>query len=616
MTLPFKRQAKIELSPYLAVRWLPAAALVALFAGITGCQGQLDRIDRRTEALLKERSVMLGSTKVGQGLAERRPDEVSNRDFDDTSPDTVNPSASEIGYTPAPQQVEDLAIADRLRAYAAHANGAAVDPDGEAALTPMKLSLEDALRISEETGREFLSNQEDYILSAIRLLQERRLWGPRFFNDTSFGLSGSGDDGRFEHASNIINTLRATQRLPYGGDVEARWIVNATDQLRDRATGGYVQSSQLLLSADIPLLRGAGNVAREDLIQAERSLIYQSRAFERSRRSLLVSIAQDYFDLLQQQAVIQNQQLQIEGLRGLLESTAGRVEAGRLSPFQEDLSRNQVLRAQATLAGQRERYILQRDRFKFRLGIPVEQPIEIQPLNLELPAPASSQESAATQAITYRLDLQNERDQLDDRRRAIRNARNNLLPDLDINGSLGVPTDDDDATGGLAIDADELDYSIGVTLGLPLDREIQRLALRSQIVNLERDIRNYNQFRDNVIVTARSSIRNIDLAKFQLRLAEQQVEINERRLRDLELRDTTNPQQVVDAELDLVQARNDVAQSRTNLRNNILGYLLATGQLRVAEDGMLVPPTSGAENPVPSVNQVPPANQVPPEAGP
>ena len=93
-------------------------------------------------------------------------------------------------------------------------------------------------------------------------------------------------------------------------------------------------------------------------------------------------------------------------------------------------------------------------------------------------------------------------------------------------------------------------------------------------------------------MSARSTIRNVDLAKFQLRLAEQQVEINERRLEDLNLRDTTSPQQVVDAELDLVQARNDVAQARTNLRNAILGYLLATGQLRVAEDGMLIPPSN------------------------
>ncbi len=586
-----------------------AFAAGALLISLSACTGQLDRIDRRTEALLAERSVMLGSTKVGQNLADRRPEERGSRDFDDTSPDTVNPAASELEYTPAPQVVEDMAIAERLQAYAAHARGASQDPDGSPPIEPMRLTLEDALRISEQTGREFLSNQEDYILSAIRLLQERRLWGPRFFNDTRMGLAGQGDEGRFQHAASIINTLRATQRLPYGGDVEARWIVNATDQLRDRATGGYVQSSRLALSADIPLLRGAGNVAREGLIQAERNLIYQARAFERSRRELLVSIAQDYFDLLQQQAVIDNQIRQIEGLVELQESTAARVEAGRLRPFQEDLSRNQVLRAQARLAGLRESYILQRDRFKTRLGIPIEVPIEIVPLELELPAPSVSQDQAAERALLFRLDLQNERDQLDDRRRAIRNARNALLPDLNIDGSIGIPTPNDDPTGGLAIDAEELDYTVGVTLGLPLDREIQRLTLRSQIVNLNRDLREYDRFRDNIIVQARSAIRRIDLSRFQLRLAEQQVVINERRLEDLSLRDDANPQQVVDAQIELNAAENDAAQSRTDLRNAVLNYLRDTGQLRVASDGELIPPVVPADaTPVPGAPQGDPMN--------
>lgn len=575
---------------------MPPIMVCILIAMIAGCSGELSRIDRKTEKLLTQRSVALGSTKVGQGLATRSPGSRGAGDIYNTDPSTVNPNTAEIEFQTAPQELEDLQIASRLQTYAQHAGGQGPDPDGETPVEPMMLTLSDALRISELSGREFLSNQEDYILSAIRLLQERRLWGPRFFNDTGFTLSGNGDQGRFEHAANIINTLRTTQRLPFGGNVEARWLVNATDQLRDRATGGYVQSSRLSLSADIPLLRGAGNIAREGLIQAERDLIYQARTFERSRRSLLVSIAQDYFSLLQQIAVIENQIAQIEGLEKLRDSTAARVDAGRLNPFQKDLAENQVLRATATLAGQRERYILQRDRLKIRLGIDVAKPIDIAKLQLELPAPLVSQELAADRALTYRLDLQNRRDQLDDRRRAVINARNGLLPDLGLTGSLGVPTPGDDPTGGLAVDTDELNYSIGVSLGMPLDREIQRLGLRSQIVNLERDIRGYDQFRDGIIIAARSSVRNIDLAQFQLRLAEQQVEINMRRLEDLNLRDDASPQAIVDAENELNAARNDAAQSLTNLRNAVLNYLLNTGQLRVRANGELAPPGEAASD--------------------
>jgi outer membrane protein TolC len=176
----------------------------------------------------------------------------------------------------------------------------------------------------------------------------------------------------------------------------------------------------------------------------------------------------------------------------------------------------------------------------------------------------------------------------------VRIARNQLLPDLDIDGSVGIPTDDDDPTGGFGIDVEELDYSVGVTLSLPLDREIERLNLRAQIIGLEQSIRNYDEFRDGVIVDARSAVRNIDLARFQLRLAERQVEINIRRLEDLELRDDTDPQSVVDAQDELVAAENARDQSLTALRTAVLDYLLQTGQLRVAADGSIeVPPGAG-----------------------
>ncbi|HHN77594.1 MAG TPA: TolC family protein, partial [Phycisphaerales bacterium] len=331
------------------------------------------------------------------------------------------------------------------------------------------------------------------------------------------------------------------------------------------------------------------------------------RAFERSRRQLLVSIAQDYFNLLEQASVIQNQQEQIKGLERLYESTAAKVNAGRLRPFQKDLASNQVLRARASLAGQRERYILQLDRFKARLGLDVGTPLELKELELEIPMPSAGQADAAEAALRYRLDLQDRRDRLDDRRRAIRNARNALLPDLDIAGSLGIPTPTDDPTGALGLNAGDLDYSLGITLGLPLDREIERLTLRRRMIELEQAQRDYDLFRDGVIVEARSAVRNVDLARFQLRLAEKQVEINLNRLEDLSLRDDTDPQSVVDAERELNEARNARDQAKTGLRTAVLNYLLSTGQLRVTPEGEFQPlPIS--EPPSPVERDAPPMN--------
>jgi outer membrane protein TolC len=452
------------------------------------------------------------------------------------------------------------------------------------------LDLQGAFRIGHLTAREFLSAEEDYIVGAISLLIERHLWGPRFFNDTSVTLSGQGDQGSFQHTLEIINDLRVTQRLPYGGAVEAGWVWDATEQLRQQATGRYRQSSELALSAEIPLLRGAGLVAQEDLIQAERDLIYRARSFERFRREFLVQIAQDYFELIELLSRIANQESQVASLKVLEEGTAERVKAGRLSAFELNLTTNQVLQATSELLSLREQFILAIDRFKVRLGLDVDRPLKILPLQFDIPEPEIGLQEATALAMQLRLDLQNQRDRLDDARRAVANARNALLPDLTVKARVGVPTDPLAHEGRLSFDIDETTYLAGLTLGLPLDRQIERLRLKQASIGVSQQQRRYEQDRDSVVVGVRSALRQIELARNQLTLAEMGVQIAERRLEEQKLKaDLVEPQKIVDSENDLLDARNSRDQSLTNLRNAVLNYLLQSDQLRVKRDGTIEP---------------------------
>jgi outer membrane protein TolC len=179
---------------------------------------------------------------------------------------------------------------------------------------------------------------------------------------------------------------------------------------------------------------------------------------------------------------------------------------------------------------------------------------------------------------------------VDDTRRALRNAKNQLLPDFNIAGEVSVPTDNDDDTGGLDPDVNELDYDLSATLSLPLDRESERLRLRSAVINLERRVREYERERDEVIVSVRAALRNIEQARFQLQLAEQQVEINTRRLEGQRLKaDEIDPQDVVNAENDKLDAENQRDQAITELRNAVLNYLLESDQLRIGRDGKVLP---------------------------
>lgn len=531
-------------------------------------------MDRELDRLVAQRSAALGPDAVNPH--EPAPD-VPEPDDDsyDEEPGTTNPAAGELSYRAADP---DRDVAALLADLSERSLG---DPDRRTTLT-----LADVLRQAEQTARDFKTAEEDYLLAAIRLLIERHLWSPRFFNDTSAVISGDADDGNYDSALDLVNTLRVNQRLPFGGDVEARWITRATEQLTDTATEDYVQSSSLIFDANVPLLRGFGRVAREDRIQAERDLVYSARTFERFRRSFLVDVSRDYFRLLNTRARIANQQRQLASLRTVEARTQELVDAGRESAFRTKIVSSQVLTAEAGLASLRESYVLGLERFKVRLGLDPNTPLELEGLGVSLPDPVTELAAVTDAALRYRLDLQNTRDRVEDSRRDVANARNELLPDLDASAQVRLPTDPDDNTPGLAFDGDEAGYTLGLTLSLPLDREIERLRVRQSVIGFERATRSYERDRDEVIVEARSAARSVELARFQLQLAELDVQINESRLEEQRLKaDEVDPQTIVDTEDDLLDALNNRDQAITDLRTSILEFLLATGQLRVEDDG-------------------------------
>lgn len=557
-----------------AGRKFAAAAGLALTALGFGACSSMSSIDRDVDRLVNEYSALIdGGAAPPRRREFLRAEEYESDTQWEKRPETVNPAPGELMYTVAPS---DRDVIERLSGYTA------IPEDAR------NVSLSDAFRIAQESAREYKTAEEEYILSAIRLLIERRLWGPRFFDDLSARLDGSFDRDN-PVALSLINELRVTQRLPYGGQVEASLLTEATQQLRDSVSEGYEQSTALVLRGDIPLLRDAGLVAREDLIQAERNLVYAAREFEDFRRQFFVDIATDYFDLAARRAAIANQQRSLDGRRQSLERALARVEGGKDPASSARSFEQDILEGQDALIGAQEAYTLALDRFKIRLGIPVETPIDIEPVRLELYDPDTTPAEAARTALLFRLDLQNERDRIDDARRDIAIARNQLLPDLDLSGFVSSDTlTTFDDVGGLGLDFQRSDYQLGVTFGLPLDREIERLNLRASVIGLQRSIREYERFRDNVILEARASRRQIEQARVSLQLAQQGVEASQLRLEELILREA-EALDIRDAQDALLRAENQRDEAIRRLRVSILEYLRTTGTLRIQPTGEFQP---------------------------
>ena len=558
----------------IPVKYVCAAGL---FLSLAACQNGLHRIDQKVDSMVTATSATMGPDAYPPrtAISDDNARISKNSPAASERPNTVNPPAADLSFQPVDEAAE---VMSRLNAYSDMPENA------------QDIDLHFALAYAAQHAREYQFAEEEYVLGALRLLIERHLWGPRFFNDTTALVTSVGDDGTFDSSLRLVNEFRVTQRLPYGGEVSARALANATEDLHNRVSGEDVQNASMILDANIPLLRGAGLAARESRIQAERDLIYSAREFEQFRRDFFFEIAQDFLDLIVAQSAVENADRQFAGLQLVANRERALYEAGRTEIFQKALAEQSAVAALDDLNERRESYTLAIDRFKVRLGYPIDQPVRIVRSGYDLPPPEIDMNTAVQQALMYRLDLQTQRDVVDDARRNVEVARNNVLPDLDLTGTAAVITDPDRDRPGLGFDLGHSDFAAGVTFGLPLDREIERIGIRTAQVQLERSRRELERQRDNATVNVRSAVRDIDRARYTLEIQERSVATGEQRVASIEAApDRATARDASEANNELARARDRRDAAARDVQVAILRYLLETGQLRVNHQGRLLP---------------------------
>lgn len=557
---------------------------------LAGCSGHgtLDGLDKEVSGLIeRERDMSLGvEASRGDAVDDiERGRMLGSGTMDDEQPTTVNTEAADL---PTRASGRKMRTGDELMNAEA---SSPLDPEEGA----LELDLEGLLGYAIEHAPEYRSEKEALFLATLNLIIERHQWGPRFFNTTSVGLDGDlPEGGDHEQAVELINDFRVMQRLPYGGEVAASALVNYTNALRQASSDSSAHNSQgttLSVGLDLPLLRGAGQVAREDRIQAERDLVYAVRRFERFRRSYLVSLSETYFNLIFQQRQIENEERQLRSNERLAARFRALADAGREAVFQAEDAQQRVLSNRSSLLSVQQSYATAIDQLKLRLGLSLEDPLVLLPVDMNIPEPVLDQRESVRVALANRLDLQTEFDRVDDARRALRVAENNLKGDLDFDASMALRTRSDREFGGVDFDLGRGDYSLGLSYGMALDRKIEQANYRRALVSVEQSERDYRVERDRVVLQVRDSIRGIEQARLTLELQTRGVELNERRLQGVLLRQRDlGPRQVIDAEEDLLNARNTRDRAATQLRIRILGYLLDTGQMRVGRDGTWLAP--------------------------
>jgi outer membrane protein TolC len=466
------------------------------------------------------------------------------------------------------------------------------------------MSLSDVVQYAFSHARDFQSAKEDLYLSALALTLERHLWTPLLVSNIQTRYANYGAIRDFDQAMAVVAETAVEQKLPYGGQLTATVINSLMRDLTNHLTSG--ETGKIVLAADIPLLRGAGPAAYESRYQAERDLIYAVRTFERFRQTFAVDIAGSYFDLQQRKQQIYNLGESIKSFTSEVDRARARWQTGRIIELDVQRAEQDRLSVVNRRLIAINSYRTAMETFKIRLGMPPEEEFDVDPLGgpeedlnaggarltdarieRTIRMPQVSLTDAVKVGHQYRLDLLNVLDRIDDRRRGVDIAENNLLPSLDAQGSVTYDTNPDRLNMADYHD-DRATWRSALNLEVPLDRVEERNALRGALINKERAVRNYSQSRDQVAAQISQTMRQVLLSQQSLRIQILSRDLALKRREGARIRfeqGRVSNREVVDAENSLLNARDALAAAQVQLRLAILQFFRDTGMLRLNDEG-------------------------------
>jgi outer membrane protein TolC len=447
---------------------------------------------------------------------------------------------------------------------------------------PVRLDFFGALSYGVRHSRNYQDQMATLYSAALNVTLQRHLFELRPTAGGSLIYTGGQRDTGYQAALNATANAGVSQKLPYGGEIVAQGLVGFVNALDGNVTSG--ETASVALSATIPLLRGAGMVNLEPLINGERQLVYQVRDFESFRRDFVISVAQQYFSLLNLQQQVLARRVNYASFVTLTERSRALYATGRVAYIELQRALQEELTAQTQLLNSQETYLSALDDFKLLLGMPTDQALDVVGVELDIEMPKMLESQAVELAMKYRLDLQTAHDQVDDARRRVENAKNGLLPDLNFSAQTTVGNRLNRSISS-QLDERSNTYSAELDLNLPIDRVAERNAYRAALLDVQHAERNYESLKDQMVSDVAESLRLIKLAQLTLQIQRQGIDLAEKRRENayelLRSGKSTSTRDLVEAQNSLLSSLDSFEQARATLQIAVLRFLRNNGTLRV-----------------------------------
>jgi len=450
------------------------------------------------------------------------------------------------------------------------------------------LSLAQAVAMATAHNRDYQLQKETLYTTALDLRLTRHQFETQFFAGLSGGYDADWNDEVWGlEANSGFNRLLATG-TQLGAKVSTAWL----DVLTGNMKGGL--ASVLTATVTQPLLRGSDpKVVLENLTQAERDTLYQIRSFNHFRKTFVVSVITQYYQVLEQHELTKNAETNYNTLTFLYDRVAKLTKAGRLPAFELDTVRQEMLKAGDINVQARKEYESLLDLFKITLGVPTTAEFRLDEGVLQTLKTASfhypdfDEGEAIETALCRRLDLANSADAVLDAQRKVYVAADALGADLSIAGTTNVTSSQRGTRQTLRAVTE--DYTLDFELGLPLDRVAEQNIYRKALIVLNQRQRDYDLAADTIKLEVRQAYRDLAEAAQRYRLQSEATAVAQESFRKTYLLmqySRASSRRVLAAQGDLFEAQNEATKALVNYAIATLNFYRDTGVLQVRPDGM------------------------------
>jgi outer membrane protein TolC len=358
-------------------------------------------------------------------------------------------------------------------------------------------------------------------IESTRVVEAEARYDPIFFTNLQYEKRDRGQASTFatlDQADVLTGQTGLRQNLPSGGQAELRYQASRTDVRSDQFgtfTPNPFYESDLVLQFTQPILRDFGNtVNRARIVISRNNQRISLLDFRRQLEETLAEIEQVYWQLVQAERDIAIQEELVQYTYRTAEILSKR-QGQDVTRVQLSQATSRLEQRRATLVRTRARARDLSDRLKRLMNdpdLPVGGPTLLLPATPAVTEPLNFDLADQIEtAMENRLELGQQQLRVNSADIARDVARNNLLPQLNVVGSLSVQGIDDSYGDALDDQADlgNFGWAVGLQFEIPIGNRAARATYRRALLQQNQAIDQYRQLVNTIAEEVSTAARDV-----------------------------------------------------------------------------------------------------------